>query len=107
MAKRYALSQLDLNITPKRTATGKPRKPRTNALQAWRERDFEGPHEYIYVNEAGTEVHAKDTPGNGSADKTLMMREARDVMDLHRRLASYCDPDNFDMYITNDHFGEC
>ena len=120
--KRTALSEIDANIAPKkRIATG--RKPRTDIRVTFHETAFEGPYEYIYLKETvgadsddGNESTADDEddeqkhikhgyPANDHTYKYIMMQEAWELLERHRRLASYCDPDNFDMYITNYHFG--
>jgi hypothetical protein len=105
--KRYALSAIDRNIPSERVDTGKdktdkPRRTRTDPRVAALSRNFEGPYEYIRIDLNGKQLAEGE---DGTTRSRPIMREAFDKLDLHRRLASYCDPDNFDMYIANDHFG--
>ena len=120
--KRTALSNIDANITPKRVANG-TRKPRTDIRVTFRETAFEGPYEYIYIRDTRNDASDNENDGTAAGEddeeshikhghtaydyshKHIMMREAWDLLEQYRRLASYCDPDNFDMYIRKDFFG--
>ena len=108
---RYrSLSEINANIAPKKRATTGVRKPRTDIRVTFRETAFEEQYEYICIDAPSW----ADAENMGEAQmpacifpdhRYIMMQESWRLLQEQTRAATYCDPHNFNMFITNDHHG--
>ncbi|KXS95531.1 hypothetical protein AC578_6980 [Pseudocercospora eumusae] len=121
-AKTKPLAERDPNrsLTSKKTSSDKP-KQKKSAKGQFEDRSFSEQYEYLCLplpqwaheeeedddHEAtyqGTGEDAGNSSSTFSDYNWVAMSETIEMLDKYNRLASYCDPDNFDLCISSDNF---
>ncbi|KAF7192058.1 hypothetical protein HII31_06703 [Pseudocercospora fuligena] len=121
-ANTKPLAERDPNrsLATKKPSSEKP-KQKKSAKGQFEDRSFSEQYEYLCLpipsSAGGNEDHDSEATYQGGAEvvgesscscpdyELVAMRETIEMLDKNNRLASYCDPDNFDLCIGSDNFG--
>lgn len=107
-------------------ANSKPKRERTDAKTQFSQRAFEGQYSYICIDRPlwgredadDPELEHDELPEDEESDrlwqkpaaehpewKWVLLKESFEMLNEWCRLAQYCDPDSFGMYVFNDFHG--